>query len=239
MRRAENRALSTVLPRQLPQAGVDAFVLAEALLARGADINARYALVPGPGVTPMPPRHIALGSYRIPLAGATPFFIATMTTDVPFMRFLAKKGADTSIGTLTGVTPLLAASGIGYWEGETPGTNPEAFEAVKAAAELGNDPLAIVGGGEKSDPSWEGSSAMHGAANRGAVEIVSWLAAKGVPLDSTSKRGVRPFHHAAGLDGFLFHASPEVVQLLDTLAAAMGQTIDKSEPPPPARPGRL
>lgn len=232
MRRAENRALSTVLPRQLPQSGVDAFALADALLAKGADINARYATVPGPGVTPMPPRHIALGSYRMALAGATPFFISTMTADVPFMRYLAKKGADTSIGSLTGVSPLLAASGIGYWEGETPGTNAEAFEAVKVAAELGNDPKALVGGGPKTDASWEGSSAMHGAANRGAVEIVSWLAEKGVPLDSRSKRGITPYHHAAGLDGFLFHASPETVQLLDKLAAARGEKIDKTEPAP-------
>lgn len=232
MHRADNRALSTVLPRQIPQTGVETYALMNELLARGADINARF---PGYGA----PRRIALGGYRMSLAGATPFFIAATTVNVPLMKFLKGKGADTNIPALSGITPLLAASGIGFWEGECPGTNAEAMESVQYLVELGQDPKAVIAGGSKPDPQWEGSTAMHGAANRGAPELVDWLAAKGVPLDTTSQRGLRPYHHAAGLDGFLFHASPESVQRLMALAKARGETIDLSEPPAPKRPGSL
>ena len=232
MHRADNRALSTVLPRQIPQTGVETYALMTELLARGADINARYAGYGGP-------RRIALGGYRMGLAGSTPFFIAAMTLNLPLMEFLKGKGADTNVPSLAGVTPLLAASGIGFWEGECPGTNAEALAAVQYLAGLGQDPKAVIGGGSKPDAQWEGSTAMHGAANRGAPDLVDWLAAKGVPLDTTSKRGLRPYHHAAGLDGFLFHASPESVQRLVALAKARGETIDLSEPPPAKRPGSL
>ena len=232
MHRADNRALSTVLPRQIPQTGVETFALMNELLARGADINARYA---GYGA----PRRIALGGYRMGLAGATPFFIAATTLNVPLMQFLKAKGADTNVPSLAGITPLLAASGIGFWEGECPGTNAEALASVQYLAGLGHDPKALIGGGSKPDAQWEGSTAMHGAANRGAPDLVDWLAARGVPLDTTSKRGLRPYHHAAGLDGFLFHASPESVQRLMALAKARGETIDLAEPPAPKRPGSL
>lgn len=232
MHRADNRALSTVLPRQIPLTGIETFALIDELLKRGADINARFT---GYGA----PRRIALGGYRMGLTGATPFFIAAMTVNPPLMKFLKGKGADTNIPLLSGITPLLAASGIGFWEGECPGTNAEAMESVQYLVEIGHDPKAIIAGGSKPDAQWEGSTAMHGAANRGAPELVDWLAAKGVPLDTTSQRGLRPYHHAAGLDGFLFHASPESVQRLMALAKARGETIDLSEPPAPKRPGSL
>ena len=129
--------------------GVDAFTLAELLLARGADVNARYT---GNG----PPRHVALGMYRVPFTGATPFYVAAITADVPFMRFLVRHGADAKQATDAGITPLLAASGIGYWEGETPSGNQDALEAVKLAFELGNDPKAMVPQTSKMDSTWLG-----------------------------------------------------------------------------------
>src|SRR5258706_13835421 len=98
------------------------------------------------------PKHMALSSYRLSFAGATPFYVAAITSDVPFMRFLAANGADPNIPTKLGITPLLAASGIGFWEGEQPGTQEEGFEALKAAYETGNDPKAVVEyGRQKAD----------------------------------------------------------------------------------------
>lgn len=224
MRRASNIALSTTIPRQLPLTGVDAFALANALLAKGADINARYA---GMG----PPKHVALGSYRVPFKGATPFYIASITADVPFMKFLASKGANPTLATTANITPLLAAAGVGFWEGETPGKPEEAFEAVKLAVELGNDPKAVVTPGpERLDPTWSGANAMHGAANRGASEMVRWLAARGVPLDLKSAKGVTPYHIAAGLDSGQFHAWPETAKVIVQVGAERGVTIDTTDP---------
>jgi hypothetical protein len=60
------------------------------------------------------------------------------------MRVLAGAGADPLIPTVRGVTPLMAAAGIGFWQGESPGPNngvPESatLEAVKLAFELSGD----------------------------------------------------------------------------------------------------
>ena len=60
------------------------------------------------------------------------------------MRVLADSGADPKIPTKAGVTPLMVACGLDYWEGESPGpftgvTEAERLEAVKLAVELGND----------------------------------------------------------------------------------------------------
>jgi ankyrin repeat protein len=143
----------------------------KALLSRGADPNKL--------IVKAPPR-FGQNLYRLRLIGATPFFLASITADVPMMRFLAANGADPAIPTISNITPLLAAAGLGFAGGATPaGTTAEAFEAVKLAYELGNDPKAVVQGGAKPDPSFEGATAMHGAATRGSDALVEWLAAKG------------------------------------------------------------
>ncbi|MGE0392356.1 MAG: ankyrin repeat domain-containing protein [Vicinamibacterales bacterium] len=223
MRKAENIALATVLPRQLPLNGVDAKALARLLLAKGDGINARFK-----GRTV--PRHIPVGSYRISFEGATPFFIAAITADTEWMKFLREQGADPSIPTLSGVTPLLAAAGIGFWEGETPGSNADAFEAVKLAAEYGNDPRQVITGGDKKDPMWEGATAMHGAATRGYEPMVAWLVERGVPIDKKTERGISAYHIATDNAGGMYHIAPEVAERLLALAKARGETVDTTPP---------
>jgi ankyrin repeat protein len=223
MRKAENIALATVLPRQLPQAGVDAMALAKLLIARGDDVNARYQ---GTGQ----PKHVPLGMYRISFTGATPFWIAAITADPEWMRFLKANGADATVPTVAGITPLHAAAGVGFWEGETPGSNADALEAVKLAAEYGNDPKAVIGGGSKPDGFFEGATAMHGAATRSALEIVNWLAERGVPLDTKSSVGISPYHIATDNAGGMYHIAPDVAERLVALAKARGEAIDTRPP---------
>lgn len=223
MRKAENIALATVLPRQLPQSGVDAAALATLLLAKGDDVNARYQ---GSGQ----PRHIPLGVYRISFAGATPFWIAAITADPVWMRFLKDHGADPMIPSLAGITPLHAAAGVGFWEGETPGSNADALEAVKLAAHYGNDPRALIAGGSKPDPFFDGATAMHGAATRSSLELVNWLAEQGVPLDTKSKAGISPYHIATDNAGGMYHIAPDVAERLLALAKARGEAIDTRPP---------
>ena len=61
------------------------------------------------------------------------------------MRVLADHGANATIPTVQGVTPFMAAAGLGFWQGESPGPNngvPEGdtLEAVKLAWELAGRP---------------------------------------------------------------------------------------------------
>src|SRR4029077_17244904 len=95
LRRANNYGLSDGIPRHLPTTGPNTFDMATALLAAGADINARFdpdlrkvskKRLNGLG-TLETPDDLALGNYtmkRLSFAGATPFYVATINGDVDF-----------------------------------------------------------------------------------------------------------------------------------------------------------
>ena len=54
--------------------------------------------------------------------GATPFFLAAKSVDVPLMEVLLELGADPFIGNVDGDSPLMVAAGVGvYSQGESPG----------------------------------------------------------------------------------------------------------------------
>jgi uncharacterized protein len=146
----------------------------KALLARGADPNAR-----------MTKGFINLRTpLDMPLIGATPFFLAAKTADAPLMRLLVASGADPLLTTEEGATPLMAAAGVGYRQGESPGTEAEALEAVTLAAELGGNVNAANG---------IGFTALHGAAVRGANSIIQFLVDHGARLNIKDKRGRTAF----------------------------------------------
>jgi uncharacterized protein len=144
------------------------------LLDRGVDVNARMTRQ-FPGIQ---------GPLDMPLAGATPFFVAAKSADVEVMRLLLKYGADPLLGTQGKATPLMAAAGVGFRQGASLRTEPEALEAVKLAFELGGDVNAANA---------IGFTALHGAAIRGANSIVTFLVEKGARLDAKDKIGRTAF----------------------------------------------
>jgi ankyrin repeat protein len=153
---------------------LDSFDIIQALIAHGADLNAR-----------MTKAFIGLRApLDMPLAGATPFFLAARVVDLPVMRLLIEKGADPLARTKENATPLMAAAGVGYRQGESPGTEEEALEAVKLTVELGDDPNASNG---------IGFTALHGAAIRGANSIIQYLVEKGARINAKDKRGRTAF----------------------------------------------
>ena len=74
----------------------------------------------GLGTTKNPP-NINLGRHYLSFVGATPFYSAARNGDGAMMRLLVKYGADPETPTEVGVTPLMAAACLDYYEGETPG----------------------------------------------------------------------------------------------------------------------
>ncbi len=128
-----------------PEAVGDSLDLASALLKRGANPNARVTWKEIPfdrddGEAKSPP-NISVGRDFLTMVGATPFFLAAKNGDVALMRVLAANGANARLPTVQKVMPFMAAAGLGYWDGETPGPNNgtpenERLEAVKLALEL-------------------------------------------------------------------------------------------------------
>ena len=225
MRRATNRGLSPWLPRR-PSGTITSLELAKALLAHGAEVNDRYS-------NSGRPRHMAFGGGRTSFTGATSLYIASKNGDVEFMKFLIANGADPLIVTGQNVTPLLAAAGVGYTAGESPGTPEEAFEAVKLLHDLGSDVQATVdfggtggGGGGYSRETWDGATALHGAVIRESKELLEWLIEQGLPLDHKDKGGHTPLDLARGSGlSITWHVYPEMADVLRTAMIAQGLPI--------------
>src|SRR5207244_3855042 len=89
------------------------------------------------------------------------------------------------------VAPLAAAAGVGFCQGESPGTEAEALEAVK---------LTLALGGSLTAPDDDGFTPMHGAPTRGSNTIVQFLYDRGARLDVKSKEdGWTPWTMANGV----------------------------------------
>jgi len=217
----------------LPTGNMTALDLAKALLDHGANPNIRIAWqekkFEKEGGTMRNPPLIQLGRHYLTYVGATPFYIAAHNGDAPYMRLLAEHGADPKIPNILGITPLIAASGLDYWEGEAPGpftgvTEAERLDAVKLALDLGNDINAAADFGDyrmegdpaytllyyplnmdqlmgkvMGDPRWSGSTALHGAVVSGQPGIVQYLVDHGAKLDAKTKTGWTPLMLAGGV----------------------------------------
>ena len=100
-----------------------------------------------------PPPNISVGRNYISFIGATPFYLAAKHADLDLMKLLVDYGADPLTATGQGVTALMAAAGLGFWDGESPGPlngTPERvrLEAVKMTIALGNDLHAVTDFGD-------------------------------------------------------------------------------------------
>ena len=184
--------------------------LIEALIAKGADVNARVKEFPPQRRFMMP-----LGSLAwVDFTGQTPFVRAALSADVPLMKLLLSKGADPNIATFNGTTALMAAAGVNWVIGQTYSESPAMYlEAVKLCLELGGDVNAVNA---------MGLAAVHGAANRGSDDIIELLARNGARLDIKDKEGRTPMTWAEGV--FLATnspvAKPSTMALLRKLLAA-------------------
>lgn len=229
--------------------------LAQKLLEKGADPNARIAwkempMTKGLGTTRNPP-NINLGRHYLSFVGSTPFYNAARNGDPEMMRLLVKYGADPNINTAVGVTPLMAAACLDYYEGETPGPltgvpEAERLEAVKLAVELGNDVNAkthlgdypMTGTSESmlahypdnfddlanlgvGDPRWDGMTALHGAVICNQPSILQFLVDHGAKLDAKSRLGWTPLTITEGI--FMANSRKEFPVAAEILKKAMAQ----------------
>ena len=115
------------------------------------------------------------------------------------MRLLLEHGADPSIATFGGTTALMAAAGVNWVFNQTYDEGPGALlAAVKLCLELGADVNGVNS---------MGLSAVHGAANRGSDDIITFLVERGAKLDAVDNEGRAPSTWAQGV--FLATHAPE------------------------------
>ena len=209
------------------QADMDHMEIIKALIAKGANVNARIC---GEASTKERCSGNSTETRTIFTMqwlwedGATPFIRAAQSGDTELMKVLLAAGADPKIPTAHNVTALAAAAGIGWVEGITNERSPkETFEAVKMCLDLGIDPNI------QDD---EGRASLHGAAHKGRAEVVKLLVERGSKLDQHdlgSRDTVNgamlgltwiPLHYAQGLVRVGVQSAiphPEIAELLRSM----------------------
>ena len=210
-----NRPAPKVLENRLT--GLD---VARIALEKGADVNARQK---------------RLAPYRAKLdrgndgmlgGGTTAFLRAAKAADLPAMKLLLEHGADPLLApTRSGITPLMAAAGLGTSEEDTTGrqkTQAQAIEAIQLLLDRGIDINAQAN---------DGQTAVHGAALQGYDDVIRFLAAKGAKLDTQDKDGFTALDVALGkAGGFGFSGKEGVVReataalLRELMAASSAST---------------
>jgi ankyrin repeat protein len=185
------------------------------LVKKGADVNAR--LKTGKG---------GLGLYN--KMGATPFFMASATADVPLMKLLLELGADPLTKNADGCTPLIAACGIHVGSDqatEVAGEEPEVLEAAE---------LLLKCGIKINDVDANGETAMHAAALKNLPSVIQYLADHGASPEvwnRKNKSGWTPLMIAEGHRPGNFKPSVETTDAIKKVMLAAGLPIPSNAIP--------
>ena len=204
--------------------------LMDALLAAGADVNARLT------------KSLWYTTYNRDLlgvdrAGATPFWRAAYALDLDAMRLLLAHGADPHLPTRVvpsrrrpldpdpsglppmelggpAVSPVLAASGVGYGQGYAGNTHRHVPNGWLSAVRF----LVEEVGADAHYRDHNGYNAIHHAAARGDNELVLYLVEYGVDATEVSRRGQTTVDMANGPVQRI-QPFPETIALLERLGA--------------------
>jgi ankyrin repeat protein len=221
-------------PRAHLQQATNYLDMMKALLQKGADPNARLRKkVWYSGYN--------FDQSSVDEIGATPFWRAAYAADVAAMRLLVSFGADPAIPTIKplsrrgpedpsrgedktglpvlpvggpGVTPLQAASGVGYGFGFAGNSHHFAPTGMLAAVKF----LVEEMGADVNAVDHDGNTAVHHAAARGDNEMILYLVSKGADVTRVNRAGQTTVDLANGpvqrIEPF-----PETIKLLEKLGA--------------------
>jgi len=185
------------------------------LVKRGAEVNLRLANGSG-------------GIGKFSTKAATPFLMASATSDIAYMKLLLELGADPSIPNVENCTPLIVACGIHVGSDqatEAAGEEPEVLEAAKMLLRLGADVNAVDANGE---------TAMHGAALKNLPKVVQFLADNGAKVEVWNKEnrfGSTPLMIAQGYRPGNFKPSFETMDAIQRVMLAAGVPIPTNARP--------
>jgi len=166
----------------------------EQLLAAGANPNPQLKLAP-------PFRNIGndRGLDGLLTIGTTPLLRAAKALDAPAIKTLLEKGANLSLPNTRGITPVMAAAGLGSTDADTRGfyttedVQQRSIESLKLLLAAGADINAKDG--------TRGLTPLHEAARWGWNDVVRFLVEHGADLQAKDNRGMTPIDSAMGKAG--------------------------------------
>lgn len=163
------------------------------------------------------------GGDQIISTGATALLVAAKVGDAKSVALLLKHNARVDLPNAGGVTPYMAAAGMGRSANPTRGrfkTDAEAVECMR---------LLKAAGAEVNGVNSQGLTALHSAASLGWDGAVKQLVADGASLEPLDRNGLTPIDYAVGRHPRAF-LEPEHVRhdstvslLKDYIVAATGR----------------
>jgi uncharacterized protein len=222
-------------PAKYMQQQTEYLELAELFLKAGADVNARLA------------KSLWYTTYNRDLlgvdrTGATPFWLAAYTLDIPAMTLLLKYGADPNIPTAKvperyeeggpdpsgpdrsglppipwsgpAVMPIHAASGVGYGLGFAGNTHRHVPDGWVPAVKF----LVETLGADVNARDHNGYTPLHHAAARGDNDLIRYLVSKGADVKAIARSGQTTVDMANGPVQRV-QPFPETIALLESLGA--------------------
>ena len=212
------------LPALDANTGLD---VARLLIERGANVNMRLKHQPplrnDPG-----DRGFTDGGPDVLIVspGATALHVAAKASDDAAVKLLLEHGANVRAANVFGITPVMAAAGVGHWYGFFR-DSPTIGRYKTGADAVATMKLLLAAGGTLDGRTTEfsigfqrprvaGLTAAHGAAFQGWNEVIEFLHAQGAPIDAkqTSADGATPRDVALAED------HPETAALIERLLAA-------------------
>ena len=222
--RGENPVYSAVDMNTLPHGGypdrpstdeTSAIEMLKILLDHGANPNLQLKLQP---------IYRSLkddrGADSMLSTGATPLLRAAKAFDLDSMKLLVEHGAHLDLPNRNGITPVMAAAGLGSSSIDTRGdyTVPDVGERSRKAVQF-----LVEHGADINATDQYGRTALHGAAGWGWNEPIEYLVAQGAdptaeaqggmtPLDSANGKSISRFGRGGGGD-----KHPDTIKLLEQL----------------------
>jgi ankyrin repeat protein len=205
----------------------------ELLLEAGAWPDVQLKLLP-------PYRHIGddRGCDTMLVTGTTPLLRAAKTFDTAAMELLIEHDANVDLPNDGGITPVMAAAGVGSVECDprgygpgiphylAPDTEQKSIAALKLLLDAGADIHARTLSGRAGARS-AGRTALFGAAFWGWNDVVDYLVERGARIDVAERGGLTPVDAALGRAGG--HGRGSTIEVFEDTAARLRELCEQQD----------
>ena len=185
--------------------------------------------------------------------GATPLLLAAITHDIPAIKLLLAHGARVDLPNVYGVTPLIAAAGMGWSSHTLPFAradfSPPAQQQINAINAIGillkaganinaratnpNRHTGRIGGGSRNFLG-NGQTALFGAITQSWPQVVHYLIQHGAQVNVADQMGTTPLMAAMrGVESFrheAFKPNKQIIALLTKAGAVERVAAAKAAP---------